>query len=479
MTTNNAINSPINLPAYSLTPYIVGTDNNSQYTTISSAITQAVSDGASSTSPKVIYVKPGTYNESLTLKDGIYVIGAQMETISYEKLGVSPVLLQKSVVVSGTVTFSQTSTSTAIACGLNNITLTYDTASNYVFNVNDNVAGAAAAMYIYLYNVNWSGTNAGFILMGNHNGSSTGGTITFNLNQCTALLKGSNLFYSLDSTNTTSHQLSINGLMSTLIGNNTVQTQAYGNVSINFDNGNMTKTKLSHSSAGTLSLSGINNFNLSGVSGQFCISTGSGQVSIALTACNIAVETSLGSYDVDLSSNTNTSSYVEINNCVSGGSISYIDIALNGGISVGQGAVVSNFKPAYDFTGRDYHTEDMFYYSGIKTITLKDYGTLQTTNASSTAILSFATVVGATNIEADIYGCNAANSDFYSAKLVNALLWDGSTATLGTTASLAPTIVTTATSSITNSTNTININVQGVAATTWNWACEVRFRLKD
>lgn len=60
---------------FSLTPYIVGSDIHSQYATISAAIAQAVADGASNTNQKNIYVKPGTYNENLTLSDGINVIG--------------------------------------------------------------------------------------------------------------------------------------------------------------------------------------------------------------------------------------------------------------------------------------------------------------------------------------------------------------------------------------------------------------------
>ncbi len=59
---------------YSLTPYIVGSDIHSQFATISAAITQAVSDGATKTNQKNIYVKPGTYTEDLTMADGINVL---------------------------------------------------------------------------------------------------------------------------------------------------------------------------------------------------------------------------------------------------------------------------------------------------------------------------------------------------------------------------------------------------------------------
>jgi hypothetical protein len=64
-------------PYISLTPYIVGTDVHSGFATIASAIAQAVADGATSTNPKNIYIKPksGGYTENLTLSDGINLIG--------------------------------------------------------------------------------------------------------------------------------------------------------------------------------------------------------------------------------------------------------------------------------------------------------------------------------------------------------------------------------------------------------------------
>lgn len=62
---------------YSITPYIVGPDSNSQYSTIQAAITQAVADGVSASNPKNIYIKPknSAYAETLTGADGIRLIG--------------------------------------------------------------------------------------------------------------------------------------------------------------------------------------------------------------------------------------------------------------------------------------------------------------------------------------------------------------------------------------------------------------------
>lgn len=66
------------LPYFSLTPYIVGTDSHSQFSTIQAAINQAVSDGAQVGNKKNIYIKPKAINgyvEDLVLYDGINLIG--------------------------------------------------------------------------------------------------------------------------------------------------------------------------------------------------------------------------------------------------------------------------------------------------------------------------------------------------------------------------------------------------------------------
>jgi hypothetical protein len=63
-----------------ITPYIVGKETNDPYSTIQSAINQAVTvDGKSFTDPAVIIVKPGTYTEDVTLYPGINVIALAWE----------------------------------------------------------------------------------------------------------------------------------------------------------------------------------------------------------------------------------------------------------------------------------------------------------------------------------------------------------------------------------------------------------------
>jgi pectin methylesterase-like acyl-CoA thioesterase len=63
------------------TKYVVGATN-SNYTTITSAIAAAVADGASLTTPKTVYVQPGTYNENLTVPSGIIIVGYDADMYS-------------------------------------------------------------------------------------------------------------------------------------------------------------------------------------------------------------------------------------------------------------------------------------------------------------------------------------------------------------------------------------------------------------
>jgi hypothetical protein len=83
-------------PYISLSPFIVGTDTHSGYSTIAAAITAAVAAGATNTTPMNVYIKPkadGTaYTENLTMQPGVNLIGFGMTPtilgkISYTQAG--------------------------------------------------------------------------------------------------------------------------------------------------------------------------------------------------------------------------------------------------------------------------------------------------------------------------------------------------------------------------------------------------------
>lgn len=479
MTTNNSINSPINLPAYSLTPYIVGSDNNSQYSTISSAITQAVSDGASSTTPKVIYVKPGTYSGNITLSDGIYITGQIISGNSFNdwsQVAAQIVPRPCLVSISGNVTYSQGSTSTVISAGFIGIQFTYDTAANYVFNFSDTVAGAAAFSRLWLINCTWTGSSAGLMILGSNNGGSTSGTFAVISSSSSFKTASTNVFFATDSTCTSTHVLTFSQYNGSLDGNNNIIPFAFGRFALSNNGGQALRVKFSHSSAGNISL-GYNN-TTSDSGSPLLTSTGSGAAFVSAVNSTFVVGNTLATIYIDLSANTNTTSAIVMNNCNTNSTPGFINLSLNTGIS-GQVAQVFNFQNNANNVGSNKFIQDLYYENGIKEIVFRYFNTVQTTNATITQILTFAAPIGVTYIEADIFGCSAANTDYYSVKMVNALLWDNTTATLGTSGVLGLNTTSLALSSITNTSNTININVTGLLATTYNWGCNVMFKIKN
>lgn len=87
-----------------LSRYIVGTNaNESQFTSIQTAINTAVADGFNTANPTVVYILPGTYVENLTLQPGIALAGLGVNAES------STVLIQGAAVLNpgaGTNSFS-------------------------------------------------------------------------------------------------------------------------------------------------------------------------------------------------------------------------------------------------------------------------------------------------------------------------------------------------------------------------------------
>lgn len=106
-----------------LSPYIVGSTG-SDFTTIQAAINQAVADSASSTDPKNIYIKPGIYNENLTLYDGINLIGFDPAPNTLPlAIGLFAVSNQ-SVQVTGSITYDSSSIAHSVEFRVYNIWIT-------------------------------------------------------------------------------------------------------------------------------------------------------------------------------------------------------------------------------------------------------------------------------------------------------------------------------------------------------------------
>ena len=172
---------------YSLTPYIVGSDIHSQFSTIGAAITQAVTDGATAATPANIYVKPGTYVESPNIHDGIHLRGmiSDSRIAGNTTFTVAPELTSSpNVLIQGTVTYVAAATNNDTTGSITDIfvqptatnanAIVYNSTSNGVgqdyFTMTNCVAvgngtgkgyigllpGAATNAQIYSYNCNFS-----------------------------------------------------------------------------------------------------------------------------------------------------------------------------------------------------------------------------------------------------------------------------------------------------------------------------------
>ncbi len=143
----------------SLSPYIVGSDIHSGFATIGAAITQAVADGASSTNPKNIYIKPqnGGYTENLTISDGINLLGFGTATKVIGKItmtaagnaSVTGLILQTNADYVIETTGSNTLTVNIFNCNINatNANGIHNTNANSFINLYQCIGDCAANTY--------------------------------------------------------------------------------------------------------------------------------------------------------------------------------------------------------------------------------------------------------------------------------------------------------------------------------------------
>ena len=148
----------------SLSPYIVGQagDTHAGFTTISAAIAQAVTDGASAAQPANIYIKPGTYTESPTMVDGINLIGmmSNSRTVGLGFLSLPNITSAPDVLIAGTLTYAPTSASVDTNASITNVVVSPTAANTPAIFLNPNTGGTAQD-YITLNNVVGQGNGTG------------------------------------------------------------------------------------------------------------------------------------------------------------------------------------------------------------------------------------------------------------------------------------------------------------------------------
>ncbi len=199
--------------------YIVGPSGTQ--TTIQAAITQAVSDGASNSTPAIIYVTEGTYSGTVTLSDGIYVMGApafgfntaaasvRSNSTAPPANGAAPNMAVK---LTGQVVVTQTNTTAGtpntINCGIAYVQFNYDTAATnlFQFSSQSGVGNAGAAIRFFLEQCYGAFSNVS--LFGYTGNNDQTGSVTVFAQGCAftyiAAVAGTAQWFNLDSTCTVS-----------------------------------------------------------------------------------------------------------------------------------------------------------------------------------------------------------------------------------------------------------------------------------
>lgn len=191
--------------------YIVGPG--SAYTTIQSAINQAVTDSVTNLNPKMIKISPGVYTENLVINNatGIYLSGSDYGCLGPQNYGPNGF---------GSQYYQSYATNRPLVTILGNITITNNAAvanSIYIQNIGINSATtagqnsivitsnitAAAQILVYLLNcVIYSPSSTGScVFQGNHvasMGSFTGSVI---FNNCKVISNTNKAIFNMDSTN--------------------------------------------------------------------------------------------------------------------------------------------------------------------------------------------------------------------------------------------------------------------------------------
>jgi hypothetical protein len=223
------------LPYISLSPYIVGTDVHSGYSTISSAVTAAISGGATASNPQNVYIKVpangAAYTENVTLQPGVNLVG----------FGGTPTITGK---------LSYTSVGTVRISGL-----TLQTNSDYLLAVT-----GSSASTVFLKNCNIDCLN------------NTG--ISFTSSSASSSIQLDNCFGSIDTTGITlftsssAGALTINNMRLSNAGSTTASTTSSGAVNLYYS---LLPIPFSTSSTGTFIIEHCEIQNLS--TNSICLTT--------------------------------------------------------------------------------------------------------------------------------------------------------------------------------------------------------------
>lgn len=431
----------------SISPYIVGTTGTNDFTTIQAAINQAVSDGASSANKKNIYVKPGTYNENLTVSDGIVVMG--LDANHFTESGGLIVLNQAipSALVTGTITYSGGVNTEGfiknlnIAPGNNNTFLTWtdDGALFLVEGCRIFLEGTSSI----LVDFNFSGT----IIFGN---CVSAGTVGQLFNVTGSLVSAS--------FNANSSQL-LSGVAST--------AGASGNINIQLSGSQITGDMDFTSTSGTINVAMLNCNHVSNFAGPYLVDAGNSQYTCNYINCEIG-----GPSDIAFNA-TNTASQLIFQNCVgstgvTGGAPSLRSLCseVDGSVKLIKQLNPGNSAPFCE--GSDYQLIQ---------------GDIQTLDDTPTLLARGVVVNEEEAVVVD--GVIVASLPDHTAALAGTFFFGARRATGGDITTIATgggasNIVSDSAATFTVvadvPTQSVTVQVTGVAATTYNWTATYRFQ---
>jgi hypothetical protein len=323
--------------------YIVGPAAG-MYSTVQAAIAQAVFDGATNSTPAVIFVTEGTYSGDIVLADGIYVVAAPVVgfniVASARANNTGPPANGASanlpVKFTGRIFVTQFNTTAAtpntINCGLSGVQLNYDTASTSLFNFSSQSGSGNAGAAIRLFLEQVYGAFSNVSLFGYGGNTDASGSVVVFAQGCVFDYVGTPAstaqVFALDSTCTsgsTFHSLTLDATDCFFALRTTVNPLAYGQLFLTMSR--TTVTSIATTSMFTLTSAGAFSWTMtdcsvaatpSGTSLTLITHSGTGAVSVTGVRSSIQVgpATTVNFQGSLLRSTGSAPPFVNLTNCI-------------------------------------------------------------------------------------------------------------------------------------------------------------------
>ena len=425
------------------------------YNTIQAAINYAHTTLlATSINQVVINIYPGTYAENLVLYDGIILNAICLPPVFAANI--------PTVTITGTVSITQTSTSSTMSITINNINFTNSVASSYMLSCSFNVAGVGSNVVLSLNYCKFLSTLSYLAGIVNNNVGSTNGSFSIRTIGCTFGVKTS-LFVNNDST-CSLHSLAFVSIISTYsITYDSNCVLSYGAYSFFFRNCSSSGFQFTVNGSSTLSIqsySGTEN-NISG--GNWINGNSSGLITVVYENMSInSLPTALATKLYDFSSLTNTGNSVKINCNSSVTTLPLFSILNNNSSQIFDIKIESNvFNSSLKYLLR----------SSVIKMEIIQSGIVTTADATATVLASFTTPDNCSVFaSAEVCGNKLDYTDTTSGTALAGFVNAAGTLTQADSSIYNIFNTTTGTFTLSATTNVVNLKVEGIAATNYEWS---------